>query len=77
MDQEISCRLALDRPGFGPRSDRVRFVMSKVAMRIGFPPSTTVFPCHKHSMNSLDSSTQNYFHAHYITSMYIILTITF
>jgi hypothetical protein len=76
MDQEISRRLALDRPGFGPRSDRVSFVVSKVAKGTGFPPNTTVFACHKHSMNSLDSSKQNYFNARYITSMHIIL-ITF
>jgi hypothetical protein len=23
MNQEITCRLALDRPGFGPRADRM------------------------------------------------------
>jgi len=32
MDQGISHRLALDRSGFGPRSDGVSFVVSKVAM---------------------------------------------
>ena len=72
MDQEISRWLSLDRPGFGSRSDHTSFVVSKVAMGTGFPPSTTVFNCRKHSMNSLDSSTQNYFNAHYIISMYII-----
>jgi len=77
IDQGISRRLALDRPGFGPSSGRVSFVVSKVAMRTGFPPNTTVFPCHKHSMNSLNSSTQNYFNAHYLTSMYIVLITTF
>ena len=77
MDQEVTRRLALDRPGFGPRSDRVSFVVSKLALGTGFPPSTTVFPCHKHSMNSLDSSTQIYFNANYITSVHIILITTF
>jgi hypothetical protein len=77
MDQGNSRRLPLDRPGFGPRSDRVSFVVSKVVMRTGFPSNTTVFPCHKHFMNSLDSSNQNYFNIHYVTLMYIVLITTF
>jgi hypothetical protein len=28
MDQEISRPLALDRPGFGPKSDHVSFVVN-------------------------------------------------
>jgi hypothetical protein len=38
------------RPGFDPGSLHVGFVVEKVALGQVFPPSTSVFPCHRCSI---------------------------